>query len=839
MTDPHASEEVTPSPGRGATPPTADHLFAMDPASLSPEGVAKLRDALRASQEALSRQDEQLRETRAALAETRERFADLYECAPIGFLSLDAAGGIVAANRQAAAMLGHTPETLPGQPFSRFVARADQPCLRALRDRAGRTGERQTAGIRLLRPDQTGRYVEIAATPAGRPTGPDTGRGLHIALSDLPPRRESEEALRLADGILETGPAFLLRFAVSGEEPGPVEYVSANIDRFGFSREKLISGALLPRELVHADDLPKVEAALRENAVAGNDACILDYRLRTGDGQTRYVTDHARLLRDAFGRVNAVQSLVLDVTDSALARQDLETVLDSAPIPIVKVRVTPHGDRILEYQNPAAARLFGEAALGKSCKAYLCKKETCPALSADSGVVRDRECAVTTLRGERVMYKTAHKLPDGSGIIEAMVDVTELMRTRQNLTRAMEAAEAANKAKSEFLATMSHEIRTPINGIMGMTELALQTDLTGEQREYLDLARQSALSLLDIVNDILDFSRIEAGRVELSAAPFSPRRMLGRCLRLFDTLAARHGNTLSLSVHPDVPETLIGDAGRLGQVVANLVSNGLKFTRNGDVRLCVEPDTQNEILCADPSDTPPGNRVSLLFSVIDTGIGIPAAKQDRIFEPFTQLDGSLTRGVGGTGLGLSICNNLVALMGGRLWLSSRPGKGSTFYFTTVCRKKSGAARQRPETTTARAPLPALSILLVEDNCINQLVGKRLLERRGHGVTAVDSGAAALALLAKRSFDCVLMDVEMPELNGLEALARLRDPACYGERADTPVVALTAHAVRGYREKMLAAGFDDYVSKPIDMRQLEAALRRALARPRRRGGGAGA
>ncbi|MGE4538949.1 MAG: ATP-binding protein [Desulfovibrio sp.] len=829
MNDPLASEDVTPSPGRNATSPTAGYPPAMDPASLSPETVARLRDALRASQEALSRQDEQLRETRAALAESRDRYDTLYECAPVGFLSLDAAGGIVAVNRQASAMLGHAPETLRGRPFSRFVVRVDQPLLRALLDRTRQTGERQVMEIRLSRPDRTGLYVEAVITPHGRSSDPDGGQGLHLALSDRTPRRESEEALRLADLILETSPAFLLRYPVSDGEPGPLEYVSANIVRLGFSRENLLSGTVPPRELVHPGDLPRVEATLRENAAAGNDACILDYRLRTRDGRTRYVTDHVRLLRDAAGRVNAAQSLVLDVTDSALARQDLETVLDSAPIPIVKVRVTPHGDRVLEYQNPAAARLFGEDALGKSCKGFLCNKETCPALSADSGVVRDRECAIATLRGERIMYKTAHKLPDDSCIIEAMVDVTELMRTRQNLTRAMEAAEAANKAKSEFLATMSHEIRTPINGIMGMTELALQTDLTGEQREYLDLARQSALSLLDIVNDILDFSRIEAGRMELAAAPFSPRRMLGRCLRLFDSLAARHGNTLSLSVHPDVPETVIGDAGRLGQVVANLVSNGLKFTKNGDVRLCVEPGGTAEPLPAE-------GHIPLLFSVSDTGIGIPAAKQERIFEPFTQLDGSLTRDVGGTGLGLSICTSLVALMGGRLWLTSRPGKGSTFYFTAVCGKTDGASRPRPAAPTARPPLPPLSILLVEDNCINQLVAKRLLERRGHGVTAVDSGRAALALLLETRFDCVLMDVEMPGLNGLETLTRLRDPALYGERADTPVVALTAHAVKGYREHMLQAGFDDYVSKPIDMRQLEAALRRALARSRRPGGG---
>jgi len=515
----------------------------------------------------------------------------------------------------------------------------------------------------------------------------------------------------------------------------------------------------------------------------------------------------------------------------ALARRDLEMILESAPIPIVKVRLTGDGDRLLDYQNPAAARLFGPEATGGSCKSFLCNKEVCPVLSGGCDLVSDRECAVKTLAGDRVMYKTARRLPDGDAIIEAMVDVTELMRTRGRLVRATAAAEAANRAKSEFLATMSHEIRTPMNGVMGMLDLALATDLDPDQREYLDLARQSAVALLEIINDILDFSRIEAGRLELARTPFSLRQTLAAGLRLFDAMAARQADALTLDVAPETPDALLGDPARLGQIIGNLISNGLKFTRNGTVRVTVQSAPAAACLL----DRPSGRAAALLFTVADDGIGIPADKHERIFEYFTQLDASLNRGAGGTGLGLSISKNLVGLMGGRIWVESEPGAGSAFSFTAFFELPPDTPDAPGPARTCRASRSAnpMSLLLVEDNMINQLVAKRLLERRGHEVTAVDSGLAALELLQCRPFHCVLMDMEMPGLNGLETLARLRDKETFGEAAATPVVALTAHAVKGYRERMLAAGFDDYVSKPIDIGELEKALSRATGNARTR------
>ncbi len=826
MKDASVAGDAPPSLRRRAESLVAA-METVDPATLTPEAMARLVHKLRVSQAELTLQNEELRRTQAALAHARDRYADLYDFAPAGYFTLDTRGTILEANLKGAALLGRDRADLPGLPFPDLVAPADQAAFAGHLARILETGQADTVEIRLARQGGEPFCAECFLEPRP-PLGPAGPACLRMMVTDVTARCEAADARDQAGLILEASPAFLIRYPVADGEPGPVDYVSSNIARFGFSREELLSGAVSPRALVHSGDLARIEATVRKNAAQGVDAFGLDHRLVTKTGQVRYVTDRIRLLRDGQGRVRAVEGLILDVTESVEARQDLETVLDSAPIPIVKVRMTEEGDRVLAYQNPAATRLFGENALEGSCKGFLCNKEVCPALTAESGVVRDRECAVQTLLGERIMYKTARKLPDAPYIIEAMVDVTELMHTRRRLTRAMEAAEAANRAKSEFLATMSHEIRTPMNGVMGMTELALQTDLTPEQREYLDLARQSAVSLLDIINDILDFSRIEAGRVELARVPFSLGQTLAACLRLFDPMAARQNDTLELVLAEDTPDALVGDPGRLAQVLANLVSNGLKFTKNGRVRVTVEPAPP--LQC--PLEREPCHTVTLLFAVADNGIGIPKAQHERIFDYFTQLDASLSREVGGTGLGLSISKNLVSLLGGRIWIESEPGRGSTFFFTaTFEQPPDAAARPAPVRETAAAaepPLPPLSILLVEDNLINQLVAKRLLERRGHAVTAVDSGYAALDLLRTHPFHCVLMDMEMPGINGLDTLARLRDPA-FGQASATPVVALTAHAVKGYRERMFAAGFDGYVSKPIDMGQLDGALRQALAR----------
>jgi signal transduction histidine kinase/CheY-like chemotaxis protein len=388
----------------------------------------------------------------------------------------------------------------------------------------------------------------------------------------------------------------------------------------------------------------------------------------------------------------------------------------------------------------------------------------------------------------------------------------EAARGRE-LEAAKTAAETASLAKSQFLANMSHEIRTPMHGILGMAQLAIGSETPQEAREYVKTLRTSAEGLLHVLNDILDFSKIEAGKLTLERVTFSVRQSVDEVRKMVLPQARAKGLALECRVADDVPDLLVGDPTRLHQVLVNLTGNALKFTDFGSVNLQV---TQKEAVAGTA-------QVILLFRVSDTGIGIPEEQQKIIFDAFAQADGSVTRRFGGTGLGLAICAQLVQLMGGRLSVESIPNAGSTFQFT--CRLGVGNEQEltvRPVDSVALEP--HMRILLAEDNPVNQLVAMKLLAKHGHQIKVVSTGLEAVQAWDQEEFDLILMDEQMPGMDGVEAVRQIRAREAANGAGRTVIVALTASAMKGDRERFLAAGMDGYLAKPFSAEELYTAIR---------------
>ncbi|MEP7217910.1 MAG: response regulator [Bacteroidota bacterium] len=760
---------------------------------------------------------------------------------------------------------------------------------------------------------------------------------------------EMNDAREKLNRMIAKSPAVIYALRVEGTELVPL-WVSENLESVMMHDVNDMHSQQWWIDHLHPDDVESMSTTMSDLFMNGQSSS--EYRLRFPNGAYRWIGDEKKLIRDADGQPIEVVGSLTDITERKDARSDRERIFTISRDAICIAGV----DGYLRDLNPMWENLFGfsrEELLASPFDTFVHPDDRDAVWKEVELLKTGREtlsfeCRILCRDGSyRWMLWTAIARKEDDYFYASGRDITERKLNEIFIREAMEVAEAANRAKSEFLANMSHEIRTPMNGIIGMTELALDTDLTVAQTEYLTTVHSSAESLLNIINDVLDFSKIEAGKLELNHYDLHLRDSLGDTLRALAVRAYQKDLELACHLLPNVPDHLVGDSARLRQVVVNLVANAIKFTERGEVVLHVEAEQEE------------ADHVMLHFTVTDTGIGIPADRLEAIFDAFTQVDSSTTRRYGGTGLGLAIAAQLVGMMGGKIWVESTIGVGSRFHFTvrmecrpaddsnlmepddlrglsvlvvddnatnrrileellinwnmlpvlaesgaralsilesssgmtcpfalilldanmpdmngfTVAERINGnpdlsgttimmlssgglmedvgrcldlgislhltkpikssdlltAIRGTLRSTATRkelaveklpavAPVRPLRVLVAEDNLVNQLLARRMLEKEGHTVVMAENGLLALDLLFAETFDMVLMDVQMPELDGLQVtrMVRERERTVGGHVA---IIAMTAHALKGDRERCLDAGMDGFIPKPIRFAQL--------------------
>jgi PAS domain S-box-containing protein len=927
--------------------------------------------------------DERNRTIRA-LRRSEEQVRLLLDSTAEGIYSIDLHGKCTLCNRACARLLGYdSPLDLLGEKIHALM-HYTRPNGRPYPEQecriyqAFRKGEGAHVDDEVFwRKDGTSFPAEYRSHPIFRRGTPI---GAVVTFLDIGERKRNEEAFRHQAAIVAGSDD-----AIIGETlEGIITSWNTGAERiYGYSAAEAIGKSM---RILSPPERFKEMAEILERIGRGEKVEQFETIRTRKDGKQIYIALTVSAIKDGTGKISGASAIGRDITERKRAeealRRDHERMHRLVESNIIGIVIGDLDGKIIDA-NDAFLKLVGYSREDLLSGTMRWDRMT-PVEHGDAdrkAVEQLRSTGIALPWEKEFLRKDGDRVPVVIGVttrdvasgnvecVSFILDISERKRLEQMLQRAKLTAETANRAKSEFLANMSHEIRTPLNAVMGMTELALDTQLSLEQRRYLETVKMSADSLLTVVNDILDFSKIECGNVGLETKDFSLRDSLGSKLKKLALRADEKGLEFLCEVAPEVPEVLRGDSSRLGQVVINLVSNAIKFTDAGKVTLKIQVESRD------------GDDRILLFTVSDTGVGIPEEKHELIFDPFSQADSSSTRKYGGTGLGLTVSARLVAVMGGRIWVNSEVGRGSHFHFTARLRaidakeirmetvappellravkvlvvddnstnrqileemlrgwemrtvsvaggeealallsaareagepykliladmympKMDGFAlveriRQKPELSTAMIMMltsagqlgdgarckalgvaayllkpirqselreaiarvlgtpeeagkitlvtrhslqdasdaeASLRVLLVEDNPVNQTLARRLLEKRGHRVALAVNGREAVKALEKESFDLVLMDLQMPEMDGLEATVVIREKEG-GSAVRQPIIALTARAMKGDREICLAAGMDGYLTKPIRPDELDDILENYVTR--RKGAG---
>ena len=786
------------------------------------EGIKQLLHELRVHQIQLEMQNEELRCIQEELDASQSRYFDLYDLAPVGYMTFGEPGLILEANLAAANMFGVARSALIKQPIKRFLCKEDQDLFYLHRQQAFKSNAPQVSEMLLKRPDGSCFWAQVQATPAA-------GGEFWITFSDISKRKMAEEERDKTKDMLSLfikhSPIYTYIKEVTSTE-SRVLIASDNFEQMiGIPGSEIVGKAmtaLFPAELavkIAADDWSVIANGNKlqlEEAYNGRSYDTIKFPVVLGE----------KTLLAGF----SIDTTERKQTENALrmSREKYKATIDNS----FDVIFSLNAEGTFQFVSRAWERHFGypiKEVLGKNFAPFVHPDDIAPLTTYLGKVISSGKSKTSppyrvkrsdgtwrtfTANGSR--YANTDNEWQFIGVAH---DNTDQLAAEQNLLQAKAAAESANIAKSQFLSTMSHEIRTPMNSVLGVIQLLQQDELTEEQRELTEIAMQSGKKLVDLLNDILDLAKIEAGKIELEIADFDLPSMISDTINLLALQAREKGLLLTSSQDIDVPSALKGDAGRLRQIIINLVGNAIKFTPKGTITLHIQKCSED------------AHSTTLCFVIHDSGIGIAADKLEHIFESFTQANGSTTRTYGGTGLGLAICKSLVELMGGTISVESSDGGGSTFQFTVVLENQVEASLLQPSflEETHREPFNAsgIRILLTEDDPVAQKIVSKLLQSCGYLVDVVCDGKEAVDALVKNDYALVLMDCMMPEMNGYEVTAVIRDPASEVRRHDIPVIALTGNAMRQDCDYCLAAGMDDHLTKPVLFPDLLAMLEKWL------------